>query len=195
MAVTLWPRPLVWFVDSWGEVMEACNALVGPRQNTLTSLLTAYAEPHRHYHNRDHIGSMLFMLKMHSGHHSPEYETLQLAAWYHDVVYDPRGSKNEEQSVEVATRSLTELGVSGDRIARVCALIAMTKTHEAPGDDRFAGWFLDEDLRILASDAVGYAKYAEAIRKRICLGAGSRLRYWPPCDSAAILATPEYLFL
>jgi predicted metal-dependent HD superfamily phosphohydrolase len=148
---------------SWDDLMDACGVSGESRAATFAQLVTAYSEPHRHYHNLVHIGRMLSKLQNARGW--SDFEPLLLAAWYHDVVYDPRSSENESRSAEVARKSLKELGLSEPQIDRVANLILMTKTHQAPNDDLLAQFFLDADLSILASPSIEYAAYAAAIRK------------------------------
>ena len=53
-----------------------------------------YAEPHRHYHNLNHIGFLLRKFDE-TGEKSEEIE---MAIWYHDAIYDPKAGDNEAQS-------------------------------------------------------------------------------------------------
>jgi predicted metal-dependent HD superfamily phosphohydrolase len=144
--------------------MDACIANADGRLETLAQLIKAYAEPHRHYHNLQHIVSMLDVLPL-RGLGSKQPETLKLAAWYHDVVYDPRSAENESRSASVARASLSALGIRNDRIERTCALILMTKDHKADDGDPDAELFLDADLSILRSPSHAYDAYARAIRE------------------------------
>jgi predicted metal-dependent HD superfamily phosphohydrolase len=62
----------------------------GGTSRWLKFLLSAYDEPHRHYHNRKHIQSMLGNLddiSMTLPLTSQQLRLLQVAVWFHDVIY------------------------------------------------------------------------------------------------------------
>lgn len=74
--------------------------------STAQSLKAAYSNPHRHYHTLNHIDDMLEMLDdLLPGDDDTirgERAIVELAVWFHDVVYDPvQGAPaNELQSIE-----------------------------------------------------------------------------------------------
>jgi predicted metal-dependent HD superfamily phosphohydrolase len=152
------------FLGEWERLMDACKARTEPRKYVFAQIVAAYSEPHRYYHNLSHIINMLDQLLIRI-YTNPESERLQLATWYHDVVYDPRSSENESRSAAVAENSLRELGLAEDDIARVRELILMTKDHQTPPEDKNALIFLDADLSILGMIPPIYSEYAEAIRQ------------------------------
>jgi predicted metal-dependent HD superfamily phosphohydrolase len=157
------------FAELWGRLMDFFKVPRNLHCHVFAQLVAAYSEPHRHYHNLDHIDWMLNLLHLDVMYSTPfpnpEWKVLELASWFHDVVYDPRSSENESRSAEVARNSLRELDLSTDLIARVSELIMMTKDHQAPPMDFDALLFLDLDLSILASVPKKYEEYARAIRK------------------------------
>ena len=127
-------------------------------------LVAAYAEPHRAYHTLAHIAAVLATLDT-LRDEAADWPALQLAAWFHDGVYDPRRADNEAQSAAVATRTLAGLGLPAALIGRVAALILQTQTHDpAPGDPD-APLLLDADLAILGAAPAEYARFAAAIRQ------------------------------
>ncbi len=159
--------------ERWETLLFLCKARREMQMIAFEHLVTAYSEPHRHYHNLEHICEMLDLLIpgpfTGGGLGSPtgqdvEMNNVELAAWFHDLVYDPRSSDNECRSADVARRIMLNLGLSESRIVRVCDLILMTKDHQAPRDDFFAEFFLDVDLGILGTCAERYAEYVRAIR-------------------------------
>src|ERR1043165_7022793 len=107
--------------DEWSRLMRALNVPSDLHWRAFAQIVTAYSEPHRHYHTLDHIVWMLHQLfievKYSTPFPEPEWKMLELATWYHDVVYDPRSEENESRSAEVARNSLYELGLSEDRFA------------------------------------------------------------------------------
>ena len=53
----------------------------------LSELKTHYAHPSRHYHTASHIHSLLSLLDAHRERFA-DPEAVEVAIWYHDVVYD-----------------------------------------------------------------------------------------------------------
>src|SRR4051794_1155965 len=79
-------------------------------------LLQRYGEVHRHYHNAAHIVACLEQLEA-----VPDFVAadrhgimLQLAIFFHDAVYDPRGKDNELRSALLAERSLKDVLKDGE---------------------------------------------------------------------------------
>lgn len=74
----------------------------------LDQIMAKYAEPHRHYHNWDHISRMLFEFMKLREHYvkmysltNREVENITTAIIYHDVIYDVGAStfvSNEQKS-------------------------------------------------------------------------------------------------
>ncbi|MFI0864693.1 hypothetical protein ACH4RA_31355 [Streptomyces smyrnaeus] len=94
-----------------------------------------------------------------------DLDAVRLAAWFHDAVYRPDRSENEERSARLAERALPEAGVAQARTAEVARLVRLTVSHDpAPGD--LDGELLcDADLAVLAGTPEQYAHYAAEIRQ------------------------------
>jgi predicted metal-dependent HD superfamily phosphohydrolase len=114
----------------------------------------------RHYHTLDHIRDVLETVESLVSR-VKNANTVRLAAWLHDVIYDSRASDNEERSAEFAVRLCAQLGIPAG--ASVASLILTTKTHLA-GDDADAQVLLDADLAILGASPAAYRVYAQNIR-------------------------------
>ena len=114
-----------------------------------TALVAAYSEPHRHYHTLAHIERTLSTIDR-LRHLAADPQAVELAAWLHDLVYDPTREDNERQSAEHAATLLRSLGLDPATIARVQTLILATKAHQA-GDDPDAAVLIDADLASLAA--------------------------------------------
>jgi predicted metal-dependent HD superfamily phosphohydrolase len=123
-----------------------------------------YEEPHRAYHNLRHLRHVLETIDSLKNQAS-DVTSIELAAWFHDVIYDPRGRDNEEQSAVYAEHMLRPLEMLDDLILRVKDLILLTKTHAAPPGDTDAAILLDADLAILGAPDAEYRQYAKAIRQ------------------------------
>lgn len=124
-------------------------------------LMKRYAEPWRQYHNLEHL---LMVLDWISTLRSVAPLTVHLAGWFHDAVYDPKRSDNEEQSAELARKSLAELGMEAPSLAEVGRLILLTKTHQTVVEDDSGAVLLDADLTILSFPWASYCEYARGIR-------------------------------
>ncbi len=121
----------------------------------------AYTSPQRHYHTLQHIEQMLILLdEVKSG--CADLSSLQLAVFYHDIVYDAQKNDNEMQSAIVAGSRLTALGYPS--VDSVLALILATQKHESSGD-KDADYLLDVDLSILGAAWPLYETYAQQVRE------------------------------
>ena len=134
-------------------------------------LAARYGENGRFYHNLEHIRHVLTMLDLICAPAQPD-PSLLLAAWFHDVVYDPRAGDNEAQSGTLAQHWLSLAGLPEPLVAEVVSLILLTQKHElAEGaarsrrEEENGRFLLDADLAILAAEPVRYQQYAQAIRR------------------------------
>ena len=64
---------------------------------TGAELLDRWQEPHRHYHTIDHLAAVLSIVDAQADE-ADDPQAVRLAAWFHDAVYDPRRTDNEELS-------------------------------------------------------------------------------------------------
>ncbi|WEB40985.1 hypothetical protein MOV08_18005 [Streptomyces yunnanensis] len=126
-------------------------------------LLRRWAEPQRHYHTTDHLTAILDRIDELAAH-AEDLPAVQLAAWFHDAVYRPDRSENEERSAALAERALPELGIAAPRTAEVARLVRLTVTHDPAPDDRNGAVLCDADLAVLAGAPDAYADYAAAVR-------------------------------
>jgi predicted metal-dependent HD superfamily phosphohydrolase len=127
-------------------------------------LLRRWDEPHRAYHDLEHLDEVLRHLDVLSDDGAEVPPTVELAAWFHDSVYDLVPGSDEERSAELARDRLTGLGVPKGTVAEVERLVLLTAGH-APGRGDLAGAVLcDADLAILAASSRRYGRYAAAVR-------------------------------
>jgi predicted metal-dependent HD superfamily phosphohydrolase len=127
---------------------------------TRDDLIAAYVAPNRHYHNFAHIEDCLDKLAQVDDLSVAEREILTEAIWWHDVIYDPTRSDNEELSAQLA-----EQHVAPHLRAEVGRLIRLTRTHQVEPADRLGAILISIDLSILAAEASRYDAYAAAIRR------------------------------
>ncbi|MFE5890691.1 hypothetical protein ACFQ6E_17360 [Streptomyces sp. NPDC056462] len=128
------------------------------------SLLTRWQEPQRHYHTLTHLTAVLDRIDELAGH-ARDADVVRLAAWFHDAVYLPDRSENEERSAHLAERALVEAGVPAERTAEVARLVRLTVTHAPAPDDPDGQVLCDADLAILAAPPSAYAAYTAAVRE------------------------------
>ncbi|HAB16929.1 MAG TPA: hypothetical protein DCE44_10815 [Verrucomicrobiales bacterium] len=126
-------------------------------------LSAAYSETHRYYHNQQHIFECLAEFAS-ARCLARQPGIVDLALWFHDAVYDPRSSDNEERSAELAQRSCADAGLSQDAARTVAQLVMATKTHECTGD-LDAAMMVDVDLSILGRDVDRFCEYERQIRQ------------------------------
>jgi predicted metal-dependent HD superfamily phosphohydrolase len=124
------------------------------------ALIAAYRAPGRHYHNLAHIEDCLVKLAHVDGLSEDERDTLSEAIWWHDVVYDPTRTDNEELSAQLA-----EAHVGFDIAREVGRLIRLTRTHAVEPGDRLGAILISIDLSILGAEPARYDAYAAAIRR------------------------------
>ncbi|MFE7839911.1 hypothetical protein ACFU53_28785 [Streptomyces sp. NPDC057474] len=128
------------------------------------NLIERWAEPQRKYHTLDHLVAVLDRVEV-LEEHAADADLVRLAAWFHDAVYLPERSENEERSARIAERALTEAGVPEAKVAEVARLVRLTVTHDPADDDPNGQVLCDADLAILASEPDAYAAYAAAVRE------------------------------
>nr|WP_107906061.1 hypothetical protein [Streptomyces chartreusis] len=128
------------------------------------ALLTRWQEPQRRYHTLAHLTAVLDRVDELAGY-ADDPDVVRLAAWFHDAVYLPDRSENEERSARLAERALTEAGVPADRTAEVARLVRLTVTHDPAPNDRDGQVLCDADLAILAAPPSAYASYTAAVRE------------------------------
>lgn len=149
--------------NRWSRLWQRAGlAGDGTDAATFAQLTARYAEPQRHYHNAAHIAECLAWLDDCTSLVADPV-AIEFALWFHDAVYDPRSSDNEERSADLATETLRRAGADPALVGRVAALILTTKSHTAAGQSD-APWLLDIDLAVLARPRATFLEYEVAIR-------------------------------
>jgi predicted metal-dependent HD superfamily phosphohydrolase len=125
-------------------------------------LLARWSESHRKHHNVAHLHEMLDAIGLLADDGIEfDREAVELAAWFHDAVYEIGADDNEDRSAELA-RGLLESSPIRDEVAR---LVLVTKTHKVADDDVNGAVLCDADLSVLGSRPARYRTYAEAVRQ------------------------------
>lgn len=124
-----------------------------------------YTSKKRHYHNLNHID---YMLKLAANDQADliDYDTLQFAIWYHDIIYNAVKSNNESKSATFARKRLKKLKIDPKKIENCADLIISTKKHEILNtQNQDNAYLLDWDLAILGTAWETYESYTQKIRK------------------------------
>lgn len=127
-------------------------------------LVQRYTAANRHYHNLHHIAFVLQIIEE-LRPLAQDINTIQLAAWFHDAVYEPGAADNEEQSATLATQLLTGLGLPAAAIERVAQLILTTRDHRPLAGDIDSQILLDADLATLAAEPARYDAEVAGVRR------------------------------
>lgn len=145
-----------WPVEGLAEVRE--------------SLLEAYADGTRQYHDLVHLREVLDRidelvtvdLVVEQVLSDGELLAVRLAAWFHDAVYD-RLPAAEERSALWANAALKETTSAGlvDEIVR---LVRLTEQHRPESSDLPGAVLCDADIAILGADPARYGEYTRAVR-------------------------------
>lgn len=132
-------------------------------RNSYQRLRLRYNESHRAYHTFEHIEACLKHLDRHRDQ-LQDARTVELALWYHDVIYNTRAGDNEARSAVFAVDELTRLEEPVTTIERVKRLIEVTEHPSIPQDDDEA-LLLDIDLAILGAPPEVYQRYEDQVRQ------------------------------
>lgn len=151
------------------SLIHRWRALAGASADALgDTLIQAWSEPHRRYHNQSHLIWLLDEAERRAAL-IEDAAFVGYAIWFHDAIYVIGGKEtdgsvmpdNEARSAAWAREAIADKALA----ERVGAVIEMTRKHhegEAAGD---AALFLDMDIAILGQPWETYCAYAAAIRR------------------------------
>jgi predicted metal-dependent HD superfamily phosphohydrolase len=146
----------------WCNLWRAIGAISDPKP-VWERLVPAYGQAYRSYHTLDHIQACLKQLDW-AREIARRPDILEVAIWFHDVVYDTHAQDNEEQSAAWATRELQHGSVAPEMISSVHKLILETK-HTQPPVQPDESLLLDIDLSIFGRESVEFDHYEMLIRR------------------------------
>lgn len=152
-------------LERWFALMKAWG--FGQNQTVFFDLAAAYSEKWRHYHTGKHICACLQHLDRFAAVLLAPRE-IETALWFHDAVYEPYSSHNEQASADWAASFLTKNGAASDLVALVHRLIMLTK-HDGPSCSKDEAAMMDIDLSILGAEPSAYEVFENAIRKEYAL--------------------------
>lgn len=150
--------PEVELRSAWRQIAETGH------DHLLDSVLARHREPHRRYHTLTHVMWVLRHITAlaAAGEATTDLAAVQLAALWHDVIYDAMASDNEARSAALARSAAAELGWSESRQQCVERLVMATAGHLSADDDE--AMLVDADLAILGAPAQEYTAYVTGVR-------------------------------
>ncbi|KAL3786413.1 hypothetical protein HJC23_002970 [Cyclotella cryptica] len=178
------------------------DAISATSEKWFNKVFMLYHEPHRAYHNWTHVEDVLasldFLLKeriqQQMGCIQRDVTITTLAAFFHDVIYNPKSSTNERDSADLFLEFVAELVVvissssaseteahksstiaatamKSEITSAVAECIIASATHIASAmqakrsNNQIVAIFLDADISILGKCSNVYDRYASSIRK------------------------------
>jgi predicted metal-dependent HD superfamily phosphohydrolase len=170
--------PTITLRDAWEFSVNQYPCIDRKKSDTIYDrIILEYSMPDRYYHSIDHLNHMINTLnelfKIYALNEPNENKAeLYLAAFFHDLVYDPESTheySNEVRSAELAREWLMEMGFDRcNSMETIYELITLTEFH-VPNPDGYTEVlmqeiFFDADTAILGQHEVKYKGYAKAIR-------------------------------
>ena len=126
-------------------------------------LLAAYGEPSRGHHGVRHLTEVLQRLdELATAGAVFDRATVQLAAWFHDAVYD--GERDAEERSATWAEEVLPSHLDEASVAEVARLVRLTEHHRPEAEDANGCALSDADLSILASPQERYDEYVAAVR-------------------------------
>ena len=151
-----------------------------------------YNEPHRAYHNLTHVQDVFSSLDLLLVDDDiADTAIVTLATFFHDVIYNPQSSTNEQDSADLFLNFVSDLmngmqrtgnesippahfdiSTESNVVSQIKQCIIATATHihsahqaHMSQNGTLLSAFLDADMSILGKDTNTYDKYASSIRK------------------------------
>ena len=155
---------LVDLKSRWQRLFVDFQVEITLTNQVFSEIVKLYSTDDRYYHNLLHIQRVLDVANTLKSL-AINFTAIEMAAWFHDVIYDPQANDNEEKSAKFASDSLISFNIPQATIDRVVSLILQTKNHHAPLENIDSQILLDADLSILGAEELEYMAYAQAIRQ------------------------------
>ena len=125
-------------------------------------LAARYREPHRRYHDLEHLTEMAGLLVREEARLVDPFAVL-MATFFHDAVL-AAGARDNEQRSAILARALLGPLLPAPTTARIAALILATRGHDHDAGDPDRSLLIDADLAILAAPPARFRAYERGIR-------------------------------
>ncbi len=127
----------------------------------INTVLSMWNESHRSYHNLNHLNDLISQINENKSKFSEkEYEKLILSAIFHDIVYDPSSSTNEEDSTNFLMECVVDK--SNEDILEVRQIILDTNNHNSTTN--LSESFNNYDMNIVERDFEQLLEWEKGIR-------------------------------
>lgn len=126
-------------------------------------VIEAYNYSDRHYHGLRHIQHCLEELDRLPRDLNVNKQKIELAIWYHDLIYDPKKSDNEEKSAFCFQSDFKEHLDEKD-LSQIFEMIMASKHQGCHNDGLDLDLFLDIDMSVLGQPESDFMDYEMAIR-------------------------------
>lgn len=126
-------------------------------------IIGCHKEHHRHYHNLNHILQVATICEQ-ANVSERDKLTLRIAAWFHDIIYDPESSDNEQKSAELMMEVIGKSGLGKSVIKKAADLILITKDHLS-AKTKLEKIITDADMFIFSQSPKVYDHYTSSVRK------------------------------
>lgn len=163
--------------DRWNDLWWRLGVQSPDIPATGIRLIAEYSGPDRHYHSRVHLEDVLAKLDwaktallktaelpLTTEAQREMFDTIELALWYHDVVYDAKLKNNEQLSRDLFLTHAAHFGLDETMQQNVAKLIDLTANHKNAASlmERI---MTDCDLAILGAPKPEFDQYDANIRK------------------------------
>lgn len=126
-----------------------------------TEIAPRYSQPERTYHNLQHLEEVLHAFDKYVPMHAPR--EIELALWFHDAVYEPMATNNEERSADLFLKLSHRLKLSHHQEHGIKMAIMATK-HDALPMTIVDKYVVDADLSILGAEPARFDEYERQVR-------------------------------
>ena len=131
------------------------------RSRIADELFASYYDNSRYYHNLEHIQNCLWELDQVKDQ-SIDKSMIELAIWYHDVIYSPISKVNELQSAKQMKEALIKFP-SKINLDYVYKMI-LSSPQKGPKLTNSEQYFFDIDYSVLGQREIDYMAYKQNVR-------------------------------
>ena len=152
-------------LDRFGALWRRCllSTATDNSASIHRRLVDGYGEPGRCYHTLEHIEHCLQMFDACRAQ-LEQPDAVELAVWFHDVVFEPGRCDNEKRSAELYLE-LTAGAHDDDTRALVERLIMVTLHNGISLDDADAPYMVDIDLSSFGLSWAEFLRDSENLRR------------------------------
>ena len=127
---------------------ETAKKLFGTNAKLFGDLKTKWTEPHRFYHTEEnHLNPMLKMIATDPNTSATEKEMLEIIAYFHDAIYDPKSTTNERDSADFFIKSVSSEASTDTMQVCISAIITcIFETKDMISTNELSAKFLSYDL-------------------------------------------------